>query len=161
GACIGELDALRTRSSANIIESEVRWSPPGGDFIKINYDAAFQKHSLRSCTRVIIRNQVGDTLVSSIVQNKYIPTEFAVEALACLQAVWFGLDLELQEVIIQGDALTVVKRLPDKNRNGSVISTYVEETTSGRRSSEFELRGGAVTVLSLLEWYGWAGGFTP
>ncbi|MBA0697495.1 hypothetical protein Goari_021035, partial [Gossypium aridum] len=119
GAYIDELDALRTRSSANIIESEVRWSPPGGDFIKIiNYDAAFQKHSLRSCTRVIIRNQVGDTL------NKYIPTEFAVEALACLQAVWLGLDLELQEVIIQGDALTVVKRLLDKNRDGSVIKGF-------------------------------------
>ncbi|PPD89783.1 hypothetical protein GOBAR_DD13272 [Gossypium barbadense] len=100
GSYIGELDALRTRSSANIMESE-RWNPPGRGWFKINYDVAFQKHSLRSCTWIIIRNHEWGTLVSSIIQNKHIPTEFAAEALACLQEIRLGLDLELQDVIVE------------------------------------------------------------
>ncbi|MFQ6635602.1 hypothetical protein Gotur_011953, partial [Gossypium turneri] len=73
GSYIGELDALRTRLSANIMESK-RWNPPSRGWFKINYDG---------------------TLVSSIILNKHMPTEFAAEALACLQEIRLGLDLEL------------------------------------------------------------------
>ncbi|MBA0786438.1 hypothetical protein Gotri_026240 [Gossypium trilobum] len=128
-AYIGELDALKNRSSANITGVEVRWSPPGHGSFNINYDASFQKHLMCSCTGIIIMNQVGDTLVSSIIQNK-VHTEFAAEALACLKAVRMGLDLKLQEVIIEGDALSGYKTSGYKIRDGSVTSAYIGESKS-------------------------------
>ncbi|MBA0632158.1 hypothetical protein Godav_000953 [Gossypium davidsonii] len=60
----------------------------------------------------------------------HIPTVFAMEALACLQAIRSGLDLGLQEVIFEGDALTVVKKILNNSRNRSTISAYIEDAKS-------------------------------
>ncbi|MBA0602626.1 hypothetical protein Gorai_002800 [Gossypium raimondii] len=53
-----------------------------------------------------------------------------MKAPACLQAIRLGLDLGLQEVIFEGDALTVVKKLLNNSRNGSTISAYIKDTKS-------------------------------
>ncbi|MBA0699160.1 hypothetical protein Goari_000818, partial [Gossypium aridum] len=60
----------------------------------------------------------------------HIPTVFATEALACLQAIRSGLDIGLQEVIFEGDALTVVKKLLNNSRNRSTIRAYIEDAKS-------------------------------
>ncbi|MBA0814515.1 hypothetical protein Gohar_020342 [Gossypium harknessii] len=46
-----------------------------------------------------------------MILNNHIPATFAVKALACFQAVQMGLDLSFLKVEIEGDALTVVKKL--------------------------------------------------
>ncbi|PPD89876.1 hypothetical protein GOBAR_DD13180 [Gossypium barbadense] len=100
-AYIGELDALKNRSSANITGAEERWR---------------------------------DTLVSSIIQNK-VHTEFAAEALACLKAVRVGLDLKLQEVIIEGDALSEgLKRGRDTYLIGGVPDFAEPQVEEDRRN---------------------------
>ncbi|MBA0615545.1 hypothetical protein Godav_015668, partial [Gossypium davidsonii] len=51
-------------------------------------------------------------------------------ALACLQAVCLGLDLGLYEVVIEGDAITVVKKLQTNRRDELIISAYIEDSKS-------------------------------
>lgn len=46
-----------------------------------------------------------------MILNDYVPTPFAGEAIACLEGVQMGLDLGFQRVILEGDSLTVVKKL--------------------------------------------------
>ncbi|MBA0747625.1 hypothetical protein Gogos_004526, partial [Gossypium gossypioides] len=42
--------------------------------------------------------------------NEHIPTSFAVEAIACVQAIQLGLDLGIVKAEIEGDALLVKKK---------------------------------------------------
>ncbi|KAH1090585.1 hypothetical protein J1N35_017842 [Gossypium stocksii] len=85
---------------------------------------------LNKFLRIVIRNRRGDVFGSTIVINSYILTVFVAEALACLQAVRLGLDLGLQEVVIEGDALTMVKKLQKNRRDESIISAYIEDSKS-------------------------------
>ncbi|MBA0633890.1 hypothetical protein Godav_024965 [Gossypium davidsonii] len=57
-AQLEELDALNKRLLVTRVEI-VRWMPPVNVFIKINFDGAFQAHSLKKCSRIVIRNQKG------------------------------------------------------------------------------------------------------
>ncbi|PPD94537.1 hypothetical protein GOBAR_DD08406 [Gossypium barbadense] len=62
--------------------SEVRWQPPVGPSVKVNFDASFQSHSRPSYS----------------------------EALAFVRVVCFTTDLGFMHVIIEGDSLAVVKK---------------------------------------------------
>lgn len=41
--------------------------------------------------------------------NERVPTPFAAEVLALLQVVQVGLDLRLRQVVIEGDALSIIR----------------------------------------------------
>ncbi|MBA0680076.1 hypothetical protein Goari_011801 [Gossypium aridum] len=68
---------------------------------------------------------------SRTVMNKNIPNPFAAEALACLQAIEMGIDMNLREmVVVEGDALTIVKKMhsmsDDRSANGLAHSIAKE-----------------------------------
>ncbi|MBA0709212.1 hypothetical protein Golax_024262, partial [Gossypium laxum] len=84
---------------------EIEWRPPESPYVKINFDAGFQNHSKRSCTRIVIRNSNGVVLGSRMIMNDHIPSVFAVEALACFHAVQMGLTIGFPEVEIEGTRL--------------------------------------------------------
>ncbi|MBA0785925.1 hypothetical protein Gotri_026628, partial [Gossypium trilobum] len=71
--------------------------PPESPYVKIIFYAAFQNHSKRSCTRIVIRNSNGVVLGSRMIMNDHIPSAFAVEALACFHAVQMGLTIGFPE----------------------------------------------------------------
>ncbi|MBA0655020.1 hypothetical protein Goklo_007543 [Gossypium klotzschianum] len=54
-----------------------------------------------------------------------IPSGFAAEATACLQAVTVGRDLGMKYVKIEGDSLTVIKKA--QNRDKSAIGPYIHD----------------------------------
>lgn len=49
-------------------------------------------------------------MVSKSVLHRGVASTFAAEALACLQAVQIGVDIGLLVVIIEGDALSIIKK---------------------------------------------------
>ncbi|KAK5813758.1 hypothetical protein PVK06_029209 [Gossypium arboreum] len=63
---------------------------------------------------------------SRIIINDHVPT-FIVEARAikCLQAVQIRLDLGLSKVVIEGDNLSVIKKLHAGVIGISVLSAYI------------------------------------
>lgn len=77
----------------------------------INVDATYRKLEIRSCSGIVIRDWSGSVVGSRIVQNDNVPLLFAAEALACAQGMQLGLDLGLQNVEIEGDSVTVIKKL--------------------------------------------------
>ncbi|KAG8499231.1 hypothetical protein CXB51_005735 [Gossypium anomalum] len=90
------------------------WKAPESGFLKINFDAAFDKGKNISCSGVIVKNFKGDVLASKSVIHDNISSGFAAEALACLQAVIVGKELGIKYVIFEGDSLTHVKRAANK-----------------------------------------------
>lgn len=79
--------------------------------VKINVDATHRKHDNRSCLGIVIRDLSGSVVGSRIVQNNNVPFLFAAEALAYAQGMQLRLDLSLKNVEIEGDSLTVIKKL--------------------------------------------------
>ncbi|MBA0686065.1 hypothetical protein Goari_013686 [Gossypium aridum] len=70
-------------------------------------------------------------LCSKIPLHDNIATPFAVEAIACLQAIKMGLDLRISAAEIQGDALSVVRKLQNnKIERPEMINDEMDERES-------------------------------
>lgn len=70
---------------------------------------------------------------SKTIVNRHIPTSFVVEALEYLQAVVWGIFLGIREVLVEGDALSMTKRMWSCNENGSVIGAYIHDAKKKSR----------------------------
>ncbi|MBA0780375.1 hypothetical protein Gotri_004482 [Gossypium trilobum] len=69
----------------------------------------------------------GVVLGSTIIFNNHIPTGFVAEAITYLQAVRLGIDLEFQDVVMEGNSLTgnqVAYLLPTEGLRGE-MNTYL------------------------------------
>ncbi|KAK5793477.1 hypothetical protein PVK06_034626 [Gossypium arboreum] len=76
------VDELQRRLPAKRVGSE-RWRPLEFPFHKLNFDVVFNGCGKRSCTGIVVRNWEGRVVVSNIVINDNIPTNFATETIAC------------------------------------------------------------------------------
>ncbi|MBA0770233.1 hypothetical protein Gotri_018893, partial [Gossypium trilobum] len=81
----------------------------------------------RSRSGVVVRNDRGKVLASKFVFHKDVASSFAVEALACSQAVQLGESMGLAILVIEGDALTIIKKCQLKDSNKSKIRGIVLE----------------------------------
>ncbi|MBA0657964.1 hypothetical protein Goklo_010214, partial [Gossypium klotzschianum] len=79
------------------------------------------------CTRLVVRRPDGTVVGLNIIINKHISSAFATKAVACLQVTQMGVDLGLQRVEIEGDALTIIKKTNINKRDESVISNCIED----------------------------------
>ncbi|MBA0878864.1 hypothetical protein Goshw_026153 [Gossypium schwendimanii] len=94
--------------------------------LKVNFDAAFNVHSMRSCTGLMFRDRLGRVIGSHLVLTAHVPSAFTAEALACLHAVRLAVDLDLQEVIFEGDSLTVIRKACSPLHDISTIRAYIQ-----------------------------------
>ncbi|KAK5839801.1 hypothetical protein PVK06_008641 [Gossypium arboreum] len=62
-----------------------------------------------------------------MVVNKNIPSAFAGEALACLQAVHLGQALGFPDVIVEGDALTVIHKGQSPLFDSSILGANIQD----------------------------------
>ncbi|XP_028082511.1 uncharacterized protein LOC114283839 [Camellia sinensis] len=92
-----------------------KWSPPVGDFVKVNFDGATFKNQQSCGVGVIIRAQSGEPIAAF---SEQIPTWLEVdciEALAAVKALEFATELGLTNIHLEGDSLTVVKAIRDES----------------------------------------------
>ncbi|MBA0729638.1 hypothetical protein Golax_023392, partial [Gossypium laxum] len=89
---------------------EERWKPLESPFVKINFDDAFKKDEHRSCSGIVGRDSKGKVLGSRVVQNVWVSSVFAAEAIACAQGLQMWLDLGVMAVEVESDALSVIKK---------------------------------------------------
>lgn len=101
------------------------WRPPEDINVKINFDAAFDKQHKRSCTVIVIRNSSGHVLKTKVHNNRHIPSTFAAEALVCVQAVRFGAESGFLRVEVEGDKLSVIKKILCEDDDRSEIRSYI------------------------------------
>ncbi|KAK8717691.1 hypothetical protein V6N13_044949 [Hibiscus sabdariffa] len=85
------------------------WQAPSELVVKFNFDYAFRSGSIT--TGVVGRNNLGLIIASCSIQHENVADAFVAEALACRQVVWFARELGFSRVIIEGDSLTVIKKL--------------------------------------------------
>lgn len=75
----------------------------------------------------MVRNKEARIICSKTVMNTNIPSVFAAEAVACVQALNLGVQLGLREVEVEGDSQSVIRKLQKKMNDSSEISVYINE----------------------------------
>ncbi|KAA3462420.1 reverse transcriptase [Gossypium australe] len=88
----------------SISNRTVEWKNPPRQTVKINFDGAFDERSKQSASRVVVRDSNGSVLLTSIELHKGVASAFVAEALVCRRATQIALDMNKEEVIIEGDS---------------------------------------------------------
>ncbi|KAA3463976.1 reverse transcriptase [Gossypium australe] len=120
-SCIGERLRTTNESTAPV------WKPPANDIIKINFDASFNRLTRCSNSGIIARNKEGLTMAACTFPWENIPNPVMAEARACLQAIIMAEEMGFQDVCIEGDALSVIRKLKAAEEDRSCISNLIKE----------------------------------
>ncbi|KAL4308866.1 hypothetical protein GQ457_01G015730 [Hibiscus cannabinus] len=124
-AFIGVNAVVQTPPSARRIDDAIGWRAPEPNVIKFNFDATYDILSKKSVSGVIGRDHAGLIMASCIVPHLHVADTFVAEALACLQAVTFAKELGFRRVVVEGDSLTVIKKVRSLSADGSLISPII------------------------------------
>ena len=63
-------------------------------FVKVNFDAAFDVNSQQSAAGIVARDSDGNTLLSCTEIHHHVASAFAAEAIACRTATQIGRDMQ-------------------------------------------------------------------
>ncbi|KAL0007153.1 hypothetical protein SO802_008655 [Lithocarpus litseifolius] len=102
-----------------------RWHAPPAGVFKINVDGATSENGRNSSVGVIIRDSNGMTVVSC---SNYLSGQFTAletEALAVECGILLAREMELAQVIIETDALSVVQSITTGETEGGIGHSYL------------------------------------
>ncbi|KAA3482707.1 reverse transcriptase [Gossypium australe] len=122
------MEVTGVKGKPQIVRSEARgWKPPPGQYVKVNFDAAFFENLGQAAMGVVARDDGGYVLLSCSVLQEQVASAFAAEALACRLATRIGVEMQWENVIIEGDALAVIKKSRKKENGRSKIGAFIQD----------------------------------
>ncbi|MBA0631923.1 hypothetical protein Godav_000749 [Gossypium davidsonii] len=95
--------------------------------IKINFDAAYDGRQNRSAVGIVAKDSEGSVLLSCSEIHHRITSVFAVEAVACRQALQTGIGMKWESIILEGDSLSIIRKCKKKNPDESWVSAYIND----------------------------------
>ncbi|KAK8618037.1 hypothetical protein V6N13_115912 [Hibiscus sabdariffa] len=113
-----------------------RWMPPRSGTIKANFDASIDATRHSSVARIVIRNSEGLIMGACTFPFLHVSNVEMVEARACEKAVSLCKDLGFRNVVIEGDALTVINKINKIERDNSEIWALVANIHLLKRNFE-------------------------
>ncbi|KAA3468379.1 reverse transcriptase [Gossypium australe] len=116
-----ELKLNGAKNSLSLPTTTVFWHPPPLGVIKLNFDASFNKDPNSSIAAVIARNDKGLVMGVCVYQYVDIVDAFVAEARACERALLFAIDMGFRKIILEGDSLTIIKKVGSNLEDRSVI----------------------------------------
>ncbi|KAK9020488.1 hypothetical protein V6N11_010512 [Hibiscus sabdariffa] len=103
------------------------WQAPPEPIVKFNFDSTFNSLTGFVTSGDVGRNSQCLIMVACSFPHKNVADAFAAEAYACRQAVSFAKDLGFWRVIIEGDSLTIIKKINSDRTDRSPISPIVHD----------------------------------
>lgn len=101
------------------------WPVSGPVLIKGNFDAAFnaKNHSTISC--IILHNYECQVMAVCSYPNNNVGDSMMAEAYVALEAVTAAEELGFRKLILEGDCLTIIKKINGNMLDQSTLSTIV------------------------------------
>ncbi|OMP08991.1 hypothetical protein COLO4_05919 [Corchorus olitorius] len=106
---------------------KVTWQAPIGDVVKINFDGSFRSSSLSGSFGAVARDCEGQVLGAMAGPLFMVCDSFAAEALAALKAMVWARDMRFIDIILEGDALSIIWKVNSPTHDLSPIGPYIEE----------------------------------
>ena len=88
-----------------------QWRPPDPQCFKVNFDAAVFRRSSLASIGVIVCNHDGVAMGALSLPIPMAQSVADLEALACLKAVQFALEIGLTRVVFEGDSAIIINAL--------------------------------------------------
>ncbi|KAK5836891.1 hypothetical protein PVK06_012696 [Gossypium arboreum] len=123
-------------SSPSVTHRTLLWQPPISGFIKLNFDASFLENSNTSISAVLARDEEGQILGACTYPIADVANAFVAEARVCEWALYFVLDMGFRNLILEGDSLTVIKKLTSNKMDRSILSPISQNILSLERFFE-------------------------
>ncbi|KAK9017399.1 hypothetical protein V6N11_079878 [Hibiscus sabdariffa] len=92
----------------------VKWQPPQSNVVKANFDVTFKSESGEATSSVVIRDSLGSFVGASFRRLGIVPSPSAAEASAAIHAIELTMGLGFTRIIVEGDSLSVIKKLKAK-----------------------------------------------
>ena len=105
----------------------LNWSPPPPDLFKINYDGVVFEEASRSGIGVVIRNNQGLVIASLTQKLPQAYQAIEIEPMAAIQALESGLEVGIDQAIVEGDSEIVVKNLVSNNLSLASFGLLIED----------------------------------
>ena len=103
------------------------WTPPNPNYFKANFDGAVFNSSNSAGIGVIIRDSNGEVIAAMSERIRLPTTVTEVEILACRRAVIFAIEVGIQDIIFEGDSLTVIRAINSGNANEASYGNLLED----------------------------------
>lgn len=129
-----ELHQVHALVSTTSIPKTIIQEPPKGNIIKFNFDTSYNSQYCTSQSGVIARNWEGLVMASCTYLWENVLNSTMAEARACYQVVVFATDLGFQEIFLEGDALTIIKKLTTASNDRLIVALVVNEIIRKKRS---------------------------
>ncbi|XP_052877265.1 uncharacterized protein LOC128283890 [Gossypium arboreum] len=100
---IAELEGLRTKASTLKPSSSHRYQE-GGTSVTIQFDTAFDCRNFKSTSGLVVWGRGGRLMATKTVLHRNVQSPFPAEALAGLQAVKLGSEMEFPSMTVMGDS---------------------------------------------------------
>ncbi|MBA0670438.1 hypothetical protein Goklo_029648 [Gossypium klotzschianum] len=104
------------------MQRNVLWRPPKSGVITLNFDASFASNTNFSISAVLAKDLEGQIMGACTYPLLDVADAFVAKAKACERALYFALDMGFRKVILEGDSLTVIKKLNSNTVDISVLS---------------------------------------
>jgi ribonuclease HI len=135
--CSSYLHDLSIVSSKKRPESDranpthTRWIPPQPGCVKLNMDTAMEKSTAGGAVGVVYSSVMGEFMGASALTMPGISDPFVMEALACREAMALAHDLNLQNITVETDCLSLITAL--EHPYAASFSKVLEEVKEDAR----------------------------
>ncbi|GMI75531.1 hypothetical protein like AT3G09510 [Hibiscus trionum] len=130
-----ELENLLPKLQGNVSNMKQQfWQGPSPNLVKANFDASFSAIEKSTWSGVVIRDFAGEVLGACRRFTPHVSSAFLAEAFAALHAIELLLDLGFDSAIVEGDSLTVIKKLQSKKPDLSILSALIFDIKEKARS---------------------------
>ncbi|MBA0859056.1 hypothetical protein Goshw_002846 [Gossypium schwendimanii] len=96
-----------------------RWSHPSSEFVKINFDGAYDGQHYQSTLGIMARNDDGTVLLSYSENHQKVASALLLKRLYA-EKQWLT-------IIIEVDSLAIIKKCKNKSQNRSQVGVYVHD----------------------------------
>ncbi|KAK8608811.1 hypothetical protein V6N13_024224 [Hibiscus sabdariffa] len=135
-ASVRESDALFMSPHTLPVKAPEIWQALQANIIKCNFDAAFSACSREPIARVLCRDSGGMIMAACSTPHYHVADAFVVEALACLQAIVFAKELEFRRIVVEGDSLSVIKKVNCNIADKLIIAPIIHDIKEAARNLE-------------------------
>ncbi|MBA0692894.1 hypothetical protein Goari_010418, partial [Gossypium aridum] len=111
-----DLSFIKTKGLTAGMKMKVLWRPPKPGFIKLNFDSSFVRNTM------LAKDSEGLIMGACTHPMVDVADAFVAEARACERALYFVLDMGFKKVVLEGDSLTVIKKLNSNITDRSVLN---------------------------------------
>ncbi|XP_042958183.1 uncharacterized protein LOC122293771 [Carya illinoinensis] len=132
---ISEIEVLSIRQGEKLVRqgpvipqaTVSYWQPPPPTWLKVNFDASFNKSELVMGMDIIARDSNGDPHVMLATQKESVSSVFLAKAFALLRAFTLCAEMGIMRAEFKGDAKMVVEAIKDPNSNYAWHGQLIED----------------------------------